>query len=381
MGRVPVIVSSLALLAFGPGCAGSKPWKSSESEVPPVPAGVPTAPLSALARHEPSPVTPASAIAKVANKLTRSPATEMTVLWRNRVDYLPDPARNGEMGPGLVGQLFLFGPNLQFVEANGRLIVALYDESPRPPGQQPNKPECWEFTKETLQKLKTPDERFGMSYALFLPWPTYRPDVTRVRIAVRYDQENGHSLYAPETWITLDNSVPGSGAAAAFWSRSSVVPGGGIGPTPSSASPLPFTPSPASAPPPSPLPSPSPSPSPTGSSAGMAPGGPQEHGTRPTGGLGQSGAGTSPAAPGVGPFAPLAPPPMVNGLPYGALTPAPPGYGTPLPGYGMPLPGVAVAGGANGSGAPAPPASPQTGVSGPGGLQPIVLVAPGSSSR
>ncbi len=376
MGRVPVIVSSLALLAFGPGCAGSKLWKSSGSEVPPVPSGIPTAPLSALARHEPSPVTPAAAIAKVANKLTRSPATEMTVLWRNRVDYLPDPARNGEMGPGLVGQLFLFGPNLQFAEANGRLVVALYDESPRSPGQQPNKPECWEFTKETLQKLKTPDERFGMSYALFLPWPTYRPDVTRVRIAVRYDQENGHSLYAPETWITLDTSVPGSGAAAALWSRSSLAPGDGIGPPPSSASLVPFSPASPFPSPTSPLSQspPSPSASATGGSAGVAPSAPQEHGTRPTGGLGQSGPGSPPAAPGVGPFAPLAPPPMVNGLPYGALTPAPPGYG-------MPQPGVAVAGGSSGSGATASPVPPQTGVSGPGGLQPIVLVAPGSSSR
>jgi hypothetical protein len=149
---------------------------------------------------------------------------EFVVLWRNRVDYLPDPSKDGDTNPGLVGQVFLFGPKDQFAPANGKLTVALYDETPRPPGVEGNKPEGWEFTKEALRGLITPDERFGMSYALFLPWPTYRPDVTRVRIAARFDPEEGFPLYAREVKITLDNTAPGQREAS--FTNETVVPDG-----------------------------------------------------------------------------------------------------------------------------------------------------------
>ena len=45
------------------------------------------------------------------------------------------------------------------------------------------------------------DERFGKCVGLFLPWPTYRADVTHVRIAARYEPEHGFPIYAPEAKI------------------------------------------------------------------------------------------------------------------------------------------------------------------------------------
>jgi hypothetical protein len=139
----------------------------------------------------------------------RIPATDMAVGWQPRIAQLPDPARHGAMGSGLVGQMFLFGgPHLQFVEANGTLTVDLIDDSPRPAGQPAAKPERWQFTKETLRKLKTVDETFGKSYVLFLPWPAYKPDITRVRISARYDPEFGDTLYASPSVITIDTSAP-----------------------------------------------------------------------------------------------------------------------------------------------------------------------------
>ncbi len=300
-GRFLVVA---ALLAFGPGCAGSKLWKQTELPAA-VPEGVPTAPLSSSAKFENTPVVQASAISKF-TRPAKVPANEMTLLWRNRIDYLPDPGRNGEMGPGLVGQLFLFGSGLQFAEANGKLTVALYDESPRPPGQQPNQPEGWEFTKETLQKLKTPDERFGMSYALFLPWPTYRPDVTRVRIAVRYDPEQGHPLFAPETRVTIDTSMPGgsTGNSGSGWTNQPHAPGAAQQSTGFS-----------------PIGGPAPG-------SGPAPAG---YGLQPAGGMPMSGfhpmpGGQQPVGPGM-PMMPLVPPPGHGSVHYGALQAAPVGYG------------------------------------------------------
>ncbi len=237
MGRVRSLIAAASILAFGPGCAGSKFWKSDEPEQMPV--GVPSAPLSSTLRPAVGGnIVQASATEKAPTSTSFSPfgkptpvtekkvtAAEITILWRNKIDFLPDPARNGEMGPGLVGQLFLLGARDQFAPVDGKLVVALYDETPRPPGVPQNKPEGWEFTKEALKGLITPDERFGMCYAFFLPWPTYRADVTRIRVAARYEPENGHPLYAQETKITLDNRTPGNSDASGGWTTQQIVPG------------------------------------------------------------------------------------------------------------------------------------------------------------
>lgn len=136
---------------------------------------------------------------------SKLPATQMAVSWRHWVDYLPDPARDGKMSPGIAGQLFLFDAELRPALANGTLVLKLYDETVRPPGQQGIAPEMWEFNKETLKKLPSVDERFGRFYVLFLPLPTYRPDVTQVRITARY-VEDGNTLYAQEANFALSSS-------------------------------------------------------------------------------------------------------------------------------------------------------------------------------
>jgi len=235
MGRVQAIVA-LAFLTFASGCAETKFWKK-QDQMTKFGDGVPSAPLSSAVTGadrndviQASATIPITAATRMATQSTfskmtgkiekRVQATEITILWRNKIDHLPDPTRNGAMGAGLVGQLFLFGPGMQFAPADGKLTVALYDETARAPGQAAAEPQVWEFTKETLKSLMTPDERFGMSYALFLPWPSYRPDVTSIRIAARYEPEQGNKLYPPESRITIDNSGPGGNN----WTNQPFVP-------------------------------------------------------------------------------------------------------------------------------------------------------------
>jgi hypothetical protein len=175
----------------------------------------------------------------------KTPAAEIGIGWRNRVAYLPDPARSGAPGPGLVGQLFLFGgPKQSFVDADGTLTVDLIDETPRPAGQKPATPERWQFSKELLLKMRTVDETFGKSYVLFLPWPAYKPDITRVRIAARYDPDdprNGNTLFATPAVVTLDSSTP-HGAPVWDGASTTVQPGplAGGGVRQPAADPVPF---------------------------------------------------------------------------------------------------------------------------------------------
>src|SRR5262249_47574271 len=54
----------------------------------------------------------------------RIPATDIAVIWQNKLGYLPDPSKGGATGAGVVGQLFLFGQGpkgLTFAPADGTL--------------------------------------------------------------------------------------------------------------------------------------------------------------------------------------------------------------------------------------------------------------------
>ncbi len=232
--RSPLSVLAVGLLALGNGCLFAD--KKSESKKPDVTQLGVLPPPQAMARpvsgdDRVGPVVQASGIAPVegparpvvATSATRGTgpsfakltakmerkvvATEMAVGWQNRIAYLPDPVKNGRMSPGVVGQMFLFGgEKLEFAQADGTLTVDLIDDSPRPPGQPAATPERWQFDKNTLRNLQTRDETFGKSYVLFLPWPTYKSDITRVMISARYDPDNGHTLFAKPTVITLDTT-------------------------------------------------------------------------------------------------------------------------------------------------------------------------------
>lgn len=140
-----------------------------------------------------------------------SPASQVICFWQRRLAPLPDPTRDGQQVLGLPGQVFLVGPKEAAVEVTGDLAVMVYDETPRPPGGTPHTPEMWHFTKDVLKRLETNDERFGRSYALFLPWPPGWNDVRVVKIMARYKSPGpgGHSvdLYAGEQKITLDPSA------------------------------------------------------------------------------------------------------------------------------------------------------------------------------
>lgn len=225
MGRLRSLIALpavLALLGLGTGCAGGGFWKNKSTRLPPEVTGT-------AGRADTSAVIPAGGISPLASlpsslswlagKADRSPKGGVAAIvstWQNHIDYLPDPTRNGAMGPGLAGQIFVFDPSDQPALLSGSITVELQDETRRPPGVPPLKPERWTFTKDVIASLRSVDERFGPNYTIFLPWPTYRPDVTHVRISVVYQPENGSfPIRALESRLTLDpmaSKVAGTGA-------------------------------------------------------------------------------------------------------------------------------------------------------------------------
>lgn len=145
-----------------------------------------------------------ASLAKFAGKgeLARGTASEMALTWQNKIAYLPDPTHDGNMVAGLVGQLFLFAPGYQPVPANGKIVIELFDEN-----ANSTRLGGWTLDKDTLKKLITKDERFGKCYALFLPWPDYKPENTRIKLTARYDQEHCYPLYARPSTLSLDTAI------------------------------------------------------------------------------------------------------------------------------------------------------------------------------
>lgn len=136
------------------------------------------------------------------------PVVEFDCVWMNRPQMLADPGRDYVMKPGLVGQAFFFDRNYHCTTPLGDLTISVSDATKRPPGMPPKDTEVFHFTGEVLRKLIVDDERYGLSVALFLPWPEEWKDVTMLTIQARYDQKDVPNAISPLmgrlTSLTMD---------------------------------------------------------------------------------------------------------------------------------------------------------------------------------
>jgi hypothetical protein len=129
--------------------------------------------------------------------------------WEPQVTFTPDPTRNGTPIPGLVGRLFLFGEDKgRPLAGEGAVIIDLYDpDHPRGDDQGTVIPlERWQIDKDTLARLLRRDP-IGWGYTLFLPWSTYRPDLTKLLLRAQYAPVKGMPIYTGGSLVTLNNGL------------------------------------------------------------------------------------------------------------------------------------------------------------------------------
>lgn len=140
--------------------------------------------------------------------------TRVVVAWEPKVHYAADPTRGGAMNPGLAGRLYLFGEDVSFpLVCEGKVHVELFDVTPRENGVvAPRALETWDFDPATLQKLLRRD-MFGQGYTLFLPWGTFRPDITRVQLRTTFTPSAGPApLFGSPSTLNLANPLVFGGA-------------------------------------------------------------------------------------------------------------------------------------------------------------------------
>jgi hypothetical protein len=130
---------------------------------------------------------------------------QVVATWHNQVAFAPDPVNAGKPSPGLAGRIYLFGPQIDYpLLAEGSLIVDLYAAVPDKPEAGLVYLEQWRLSKEHLKLMERKDV-IGWGYTVFLPWGTYRPDITQVQLKVRFEPANRTPLYGETTALTLNH--------------------------------------------------------------------------------------------------------------------------------------------------------------------------------
>jgi hypothetical protein len=132
----------------------------------------------------------------------RSPS-EVVVAWHPEIISRPDPAHGGAPTPGIGGRLYLFGEGSDCpLMGEGCVVVDLYEETLRIGGTTPVPLEEWRIDKATLKRLLRRDA-VGWGYTLFLPWGTYKPEITQVQLRLRYEPAKGTPLYAESSSLVF----------------------------------------------------------------------------------------------------------------------------------------------------------------------------------
>jgi hypothetical protein len=131
---------------------------------------------------------------------------QVVVAWNPEVVFTPDPTHGGEPTPGVAGRLYLFGPEIDRpLVGDGCLVVDLFDNRPGAGGKDAVPLEEWRIDRDTLKRLEKKDA-IGCGYTLFLPWATYHPELTQVRLRLRYEPAKGTPLYADSGPVVFHHS-------------------------------------------------------------------------------------------------------------------------------------------------------------------------------
>ncbi len=136
----------------------------------------------------------------------KEPPVQIVSTWKPEVVFVPDPANQGRPNPGLAGRVYLFQQDLGTSATwDGKLEIDLFDLGVAQ-GATPVHLERWEYDASSLSKLVRKDP-IGDGYTLFLPWATYREDVQKIQLKLKFDHGGTFPLYGDTGTITLNGPL------------------------------------------------------------------------------------------------------------------------------------------------------------------------------
>jgi hypothetical protein len=150
---------------------------------------------------------------------------KIEALWVPKVMRMQDTVHGGEQLPGIVGQLYLFGPNVgRPLAGDGSVVVDLFDDTATAHGGDSVLIEEWRIDEKTMKRLLR-NEFIGPGYTLYLPWSRFRPDIMHVHMTVCYTPKAGSPLYqVGSPMIMTPGNVPPGVNMAKYMDQKQVQP-------------------------------------------------------------------------------------------------------------------------------------------------------------
>lgn len=121
-------------------------------------------------------------------------------MWEQRVVAVPDVVNQGRPLQGLACRLYLFETYGVPIQTKGSLEVDCVEV--KSDGSKVML-EKWEIDPLTMSRVFRKDSGIGWGYTVFLPWTTFRPDVRRLEMQVKFVPEKGMPLFSQPALITL----------------------------------------------------------------------------------------------------------------------------------------------------------------------------------
>lgn len=132
----------------------------------------------------------------------------LTAAWNNKVMYAPDPTHGGNPVPGLMGKMWVFGPDEAVpLGMDGEIFVGAWDNSQTVHGGEPVLLEVWHLDPAAAKKVRRAGFMGGEEYYLFLPWSQYHVDLKQINVVARFNGADGRSLVSAPEILTLDHSA------------------------------------------------------------------------------------------------------------------------------------------------------------------------------
>jgi hypothetical protein len=134
------------------------------------------------------------------------PQGRVVSTWDKRVAFAPDAHHGGAIIPGVVGRVYLFGPDMAYpYVGDGEMRLDLWDSTPRGPNSQPKQMEHYIISPEVLKQFAKKDV-IGEGYSVFFPWPTYRQDVKQIYITILYTSAAGEKYFHQSGTFAVDHT-------------------------------------------------------------------------------------------------------------------------------------------------------------------------------
>ena len=137
---------------------------------------------------------------------SHGPVGQLVTMWAEGIVEQPD-RQTGALMPGFSGRVYLFSINQTApLGADGAMRVCLFDcNDPR--GASAPALEIWELRDVDIKQMLKKDG-VGWGYNLWLPWSTYRPDISRVAIRMQYVPKIGMPIWSGTSEIAIGQAPP-----------------------------------------------------------------------------------------------------------------------------------------------------------------------------